>query len=543
VCGTVEQGGKLLAGAAIQLRGANPAWARTDAHGRYLSVGLVAGDYDLLAHDAEQSPRRVHVVDGAIIRDVRLFRPPPGPGMLAGVVVDGRGAPVVGVTVIAGAGAAVTGDDGSFVVRGLWPDLHVIEVRVGGVRGMALELVAHGTHLFNGPPYVELGEGGHLDGVRLQVDDVRHTIRGHVDDPDGHAQAGVTIVAARRIPEYGCLRSGVLNFGYDPGFHAPLGAISTASGDFEIHGLPADDYLLYAVGPTGDEVVVTGVKAGDSSVAIRLVAAGSIVANVSGFTEPVQIVAMHMHPRPPVSARGGRFGAPGIPLDGLPVGRYLVAALGEHESAYAVVDVESGKTVTAELVSAGLGSLEGRVVDFETGAGIAGMRCHAGLESGPRWEDERVATDDDLAAMDGAMTSTDADGRFSLSMLPAGRVVVECRSPFWDLESTGAFLTLRPDELARVELPTVATDLRSSGMSFRLDGGTTVEWVVAGGGASLAGLQVGDVVLEVDGKSVEGLTGATVERLARRRPPGSYVVLTVRRGSAALSIQIALQAW
>lgn len=80
------------------------------------------------------------------------------------------------------------------------------------------------------------------------------------------------------------------------------------------------------------------------------------------------------------------------------------------------------------------------------------------------------------------------------------------------------------------------------GVWLRRDGATANRQVVVanlvpGSPAAAAGLQVGDVILEVDGQSVSQLGVAEVVA-ALRGPAGTWVHLVVRRGSSVLSVAL-----
>jgi len=58
--------------------------------------------------------------------------------------------------------------------------------------------------------------------------------------------------------------------------------------------------------------------------------------------------------------------------------------------------------------------------------------------------------------------------------------------------------------------------------------------------AAKAGLQPGDVVMALDGGSVEQLDGQTIRNAISNHPVGSSITLTVQRGNATLTLPITL---
>ena len=60
--------------------------------------------------------------------------------------------------------------------------------------------------------------------------------------------------------------------------------------------------------------------------------------------------------------------------------------------------------------------------------------------------------------------------------------------------------------------------------------------VVAGGPSEKAGLQVGDLILEMDGMPVKGGSGLALKRQLANIKHGDRVVLRVQRGSAGVVV-------
>jgi C-terminal processing protease CtpA/Prc len=96
---------------------------------------------------------------------------------------------------------------------------------------------------------------------------------------------------------------------------------------------------------------------------------------------------------------------------------------------------------------------------------------------------------------------------------------------------TIALTPLAPGEDPRVELAGIGAQLAKAGDALR------VEMVATGGGAAEAGLAVGDLVTEIDGRRVAPLTlGEAIPLL--RGPEGTAVVLGVVRDGARVTLAV-----
>ncbi len=74
---------------------------------------------------------------------------------------------------------------------------------------------------------------------------------------------------------------------------------------------------------------------------------------------------------------------------------------------------------------------------------------------------------------------------------------------------------------------------------LKIDSGALIRGVVAGQPAATAGLEPGDVVRSIDGKSVT--SGTQLRNLIAAKPPGSSVTLSVNRGGKSMDLQVNLQ--
>src|SRR5690606_7874547 len=159
---------------------------------------------------------------------------------------------------------------------------------------------------------------------------------------------------------------------------------------------------------------------------------------------------------------------------------------------------------------AGLGSIEGRVTDASSGGGIADLRCHS----------ER-----------GDSAHTDASGVFRLERVTAGNVGVSC---FGKQGWARASVTVERGKTAQVEMTLKArAPLTRAYSGLELEAqlsDVVVKVVAASSPAERAGIKVGDVVSEVDGRQVNGFNGSgSVLARIEMRQVGSIVKLALER--------------
>jgi hypothetical protein len=219
-------------------------------------------------------------------------------------------------------------------------------------------------------------------------------------------------------------------------------------------------------------------------------------------------------------------------LRGLSAGPYQVAAIGAEADAATVV-VVAGQTGSVILRTRTATTIRGRVVDWSSGAGVAGVRCVAGLRCGngePMW----------LSAVS---AFSDEKGGFVLEGVPTGDIAVGClpTTYFWSMGR--ADLTLSSEQEATCEVPVVKIDpdvppSQLGAMIQPYDMPVRFGSVVPHGPADRAGVRDGDVVLMVDGASVTALSPTGVLTLLGRHAPGTAVHLRLGRSGQAFDADV-----
>jgi len=531
IIGHVVRGNRPVPGANIDIRGPNDNEldeVRADANGRFEARGLRAGPWVLFASDEAQgafgrAPETIQLARGQtaeVTIDVAYA------ASIAGRVVDQNGNAVPGVTVMFrntksdDAGVTATASDGTFRAATMTGGG---EYRPSVSRNMlarGLMRPAAGGEF----PLIALADGNsEVTGVVLAVQLDRLSISGHVVDSDGAPVADARVVAelldTNQSPRFGS------------GIQHPADT-TDVEGYFSIDDLLAGTYALRARSAAGVEATLTGVRGGQSDLAIVLPTPGTIEATTVGFEAAPQVTAIRSNM---VGEEAPAFGAPQgnvYLFRNVSPGSYVVAARSAAEAATAVVQVSAGRTSRAKLTSGGSGVVAGRVRELRTGKPVEGITCRAlprqGIEPAP--------------AAPGNGTRTDAQGTFLINAAPAGDIVVWCDG-LWRNYSTGLrLITVQPSQRADADVRVVAwseeAGVTLGGLGAELDYRVLVPRLVAvqpGGPAAAAGFQDGDMVTAVDGASVTDLSPDAVRVLVINRSPGSKVKLTVTRGGKPIS--------
>jgi hypothetical protein len=244
-----------------------------------------------------------------------------------------------------------------------------------------------------------------------------------------------------------------------------------------------------------------------------------LIRRVVGGVEGVDLPPRH------VISPDGRFALAALPGGLVEV---VVAAPGLAPSLPERVRLSPDVPARLEVVLVAGATLTGRVVDRLDRRPLAGARVS--LE---RSEASTLPVQ--------AMAQTDAEGRFRLAGLPAGRHSVLLVAAGHDARLTSVDLPphgeLGPLELDLSPVPDGGApqlELVGIGAVLQAEGdGLIIDTLVPGGGAAEAGLVTGDLVVRIDGAQPSSLGFAgSIERI--RGAEGSQVVLEVQRAGGAL---------
>jgi protocatechuate 3,4-dioxygenase beta subunit len=491
---------------------------RTDAEGNYEFLGVPAGKYpigggsDLLGAFTVGTTITLAAGEQRVV-DLELDQA----GTIAGTVIDRDGKPVKGVFVrwinekSGDLGRSITDAQGRYRCGAM----------TGGGKYRASVHPASDLNPYptaDGAPYpvLDLKDGKTvIEGAVLAIDRPQLAISGHVVDDAGSPVADAVVKA---LP----LANG------PPQFHSwlrlPISSTG-ADGEFTIRGLVSGPYALQARGANGAEGNATPIDAGTNGVTVRVDRPGAIEGKLVGFTQPPEVFA---RPLTEVRYTSATVDGTTYRISGVRPGRYLVNAQTPQEGEAKIVEVRAGQVAHADLTSQGRATIEGTVLDFRTRAPIANASCHAVMSV------DGLQAVTNMSIETGARSS--ADGRVTLDPAPAGSVTVVCWIPSVRYSHPSVDVSVAAGARASVQLLAVELPIENpSTIGVLHDWNVTpprVTGVVPNRPAAKAGMQVGDLITQVNGVSVQGLNGNGTLRLIESVPAGNEVRVTVLRGGA-----------
>ncbi|WP_437509850.1 carboxypeptidase regulatory-like domain-containing protein [Sorangium sp. So ce1099] len=532
-------------------RGATGALASTEDDGTFALKGLSPAKYMVVARpvsQAEPEPVEVELRDDHAPEVTIVVE---RGGAIEGTVTDEDGKLVAGVDIsIVGTqpGAAVgmmmrpppirmatSLDDGSFAQAGLPPGDYRVSISEGPP--------------VPGPP------GAEPPGVRARV--------------EAGKSARVTLVAARRNGEiHGRVVDEIGEPVTDAYVHAereaegpaPPGAsnairarwgplsrsavLTDPEGRFALGSLRQGTYTVHAYRNGGGEAFVEHVSPGDSvTVTLKPVGAISGTLTVASGKVPEQFT-VHAADHASMLFRSESFALTGgsFTIGDLPAGKYEVSTATPEGTAAVEISLAPGEQRTGVVLAlVPLASVKGQVVSLDDGAPVAGVRVEVVPRKGMATPRHGGFLDDNLS---------DASGRFEVKQTPSGSVVLLCMpSDPMSSPHDAAVLPVEAQpgtvtDVGRVVLPKrrikPGDEPGNLGFAIKENGGPDVDLnaqtfevidVRPRGPAALAGLQVGDVIVSVDGHDVRGKMGYLYRPLTTV-PAGTQVTLGLSRGAS-----------
>jgi Carboxypeptidase regulatory-like domain/PDZ domain len=530
--GRILRSGKPVSGEAFIRSGAVRDVALAD--GSYDLGGLAAGDNEIEAVAPSVGAFvsvTVRLAEGEVRDDFDIELA--SGGIISGKVVDEADAPLAGARVLwthvgtGDVGIGTTDEDGAFVCDSMTGGgLYRVQVFAGTESSAPLPPVgpAH--------PTVTLADGkARVDGIKLSVRNERHAIRGRVIDGTGAPIADAQVVA---IPA---------RAGAEPVFSTKFDAPATKSdgeGSFAIGDLPSGYYALRAYGPGGAEGSARDVAAPASGVFVTVSKPGSVRVRLVGYeARVVPVLIVPADGTSKLIAAGREGTAMSFRADGVPPGKYVVAAQTAREGDAALIDVRSGAETEVTLESRGSGTIDGVVVEAPSGAPVAGMPCNVTLRAGgflgqTQWSRLSAPT-------------TDGDGRFEVARAPAGEFQVTCFSPDGAVSHGQAWGSLPRDGKASVRMKVVRrAETRERGSTGIVIDGQQVEPRVSrvqpGTPAAIADVRRGDLLISVDGVGLDGLGPMGAGLLLDNHPVGATISIGLSRNGQTRTVALAVVA-
>jgi Carboxypeptidase regulatory-like domain/PDZ domain len=419
---------------------------------------------------------------------------------ITGIVVDEHDHPVEGVAVSEGPEHSVnTGGDGRFKLVGLDRGFYFVHA------------VA--------PDGRKTGKTGELDRtaeLKLVLPAGGHRLRGVVLAPDGSPAWGAQVTA---------IGVGHRAFGH---------ALTGDDGRFAVGDLSAGRYTLYAEKEGFPKAVSGEVDADADNVVLQLPAAASLAGvAVDGRGRALRDYSITVESsgqadwrnfqRPQTRSIHDAGGA--FRVGGLSAGTYTLLARAVDGRVGQIDDVAltAGQERRGLRIVVGAGvSVDGRVIDHQTGAAVRGATVSAGKVS----------------------TSSDENGQFSLPELPRGAVEIWLHADGYASESRTLHLdgdlSLGNVHLLRGKLP--ASPVAYDGIEAeQRDGRAVVAELGPGSPAEAAGIRVGDAILSINGVDAASLGNEAINILLAG-PVGATIQLTVATGGAPRTVTLQLAA-
>jgi len=536
--------------------------AQSDETGVFTLQHVPAGTFSLTASTTSGQGGKVVVLVEAIDKTgvvVRLEQR----GSLAGRVVDARGTAVAGARVAASPvrdkesmsatvvmdamrdESFVTGIDGSFKIVGL--DAGKVGVRVHDDGGQLRWADAAHRDKPREPIMFELAKAEARTGITLTVETRDGVIRGNVIGADRKPAADVWVTAtlADDAPK---TRGELIMEDADPGERSRTRPVLTgADGTFVIERLRKGTYELVAETARGTaRVAKPGIKTGDT-VTLVLAPLGTLTGRGTAGGAPVTSYDLSCK-GPTADDDDGDIdrrvtdAAGAYKLERLPPAEYTCTAVADAGRATGTVRVPAGDA-KLDLSLAPFATLTGTIVSALTGAPVPGVKV---MVSGDGFDAKMLGE-----MLTGGGPASDANGRFTLGRVPAGKGELAV------MPKDGAFeqLAKRDFEVTsgqRLDLGTIKIvpprkgEAGTLGMGTELaDGALVVASVKPGGPAEGAGVRVGDKIVAVEGVAVAELTPALAQTLVASGTigVGQQVQLGLDRAGAAAQVTIIAVAW
>ncbi len=387
---------------------------------------------------------------------------------------------------------------------------------------------------------IELVAGKETSGITLVVEAHDGVIRGQVIAPDKKPAADSWVSAYKRFEPEGDMKN-------VPEQYAPRASrvgrpvLTSPDGQFTIGNLRKGTYDLKVEGPRGtSHAEKTGVKTGDS-VTIQLLSLGTLTGKVIVGDKPVTVYDIRCDGKDDDGERHVTDDSGAYTLERLPPGEYKCNVSGDAGTAEGKIAVPAGPA-TLDFALTRWATVTGIVVNVLDKKPIAGAHAVAG--------GDRVGAQTVNNILTGKSPTTDASGRFTIDRVPVGkgRVAIMPKDGFNPLGSRDYTTT----EGARVDVGTIEVmppregEAGTYGLSTEIkDKDLVVASVKDGGPAQAAGVQQGDTIVSINGRSVEQLTLPIAALLIASGTPeiGQTAQLRLMRAGSPITAAVTSVKW
>lgn len=520
--GVVTRNKKPVAGARVSAQSTSgDVKTVSDEKGRYALEGLSKGSHQVSASSDALGAFVLKAVSFKGREQLDLDLELASAAFIDGTLVDEKSKPIEGARVVwensrkDDIGGSTTDARGHFHAALLaGGDTYAPQVYLSGEVSAVEAKPASGAF-----PKVKLADGeASAENVRLQVKVENLKLSGRVVDLQGNPVADVKVRAKPASD--------------DATFSAYVALPQTftdAQGRFTFTSLQSGTWALQARSPRGDESIAQG-EAGARELVITLRPTATIEGKLVGYRNTPVVYASAEH------ARYMPFVAGQVTGDTfqlvLPAGEWTITAMDNLEGDIKKVTLGDGEKRELTLHSHGMGKINGRVLDFESGLPVSNVMCRALLA---------VGTSPGITNWDPAsLPMSDEDGRFAFESAPAGHVILHC---IGDEAQSGAtrFVDLPTGGQLDATLMVVRIGAGVSGHGIEFFGPTmAITGVQADSPAAKAGVQAGDVLFAIDGKPVTELGPRGSAVLLDNRPRGTAVSVGVQRGGTPINVTLTL---
>ena len=517
----------------------------TRADGSFVLRGLPPGEYTVRPWSGDargtEQPVTVTVAIGGEATALLVLA---ATGTVTGVVVDTSGAPVGGADVLATddgyaarGGRTRSGEDGRFVIR----DVALGPHRVTASRGASGALPAVDGAGAEAAVRVEVLAGKVVD-TRLVVERRDGVITGRVGDGRGQPVADAWVTASREPDDASWpARAMWLDRWSYTAVERPV--LTDPAGAFAVRELAPGRYTVRAFRRGGGEATAEHVATG-GAVTLTIAATASLAgtAVLAGGAPPdeLEVTAFErttgLERTEAFYRTGGAFA-----LRDLTAGTYAVVARGGGGRATGTVTLAAGQARgDLRLVLAGPVDVTGRLVELDGGAPIAGLP----VEVRPRGEGASQLA---IVERSEADAPSGPDGRFTVTgAFPGPSYVLGGNAEDEERYGPVAAPVELPAGAATIDVGDVVVArqrLRDGDRRGYLGVGfgaaapavpaaprsLVVSTLDAGGPAAVAGVQLGDVLVAIDGHDVRGPRSYLATTLLGV-PVGTRVALGLARG-------------